>query len=153
MENVSKALIIAAGVLIAIIVLSLFLAMYSRMSSISKTQEEVLKQSQLQEFNEQYEAYNRQVMYGVDVITLSNKVDQNNIDNPREKIDLYINNEKITKPSNSGNSIQIVDNQEVFTVTYNSNVEPNFDKTVFRCASIKYDNKTGKVNKIYIVKK
>ena len=152
MENVSRALIIAAGVLIAIIVLSLFIAMYSRMSSISKTQEEVLKQTQLQEFNAQYEAYNKQVMYGVDVISLSNKIDQNNLDNPRERIELYINNEKITKTSNTGNSIQ-VDFSEGFTAMYNSNVEPNFDKIVFRCTNIKYDNNTGKVNKIYIVRK
>lgn len=150
MENVSRALIIAAGVLISIIILSLFIVMYNRMSSISKTQEETLKQAQLQEFNAQYEAYNKKVMYGVDVISLSNKVIQNNLDNPKELIALYISEEPIAKieilsnnNSEEGFVAQIISKSgSAVTIT-------DFDKTVFKCTKIEYAN-TGKVNKIYL---
>ena len=48
MENAAKALLIAGGILIAIIILSMFLMMYNRMTSIQKAQEE--QQSNIPEY-------------------------------------------------------------------------------------------------------
>ena len=90
MENASKALIIAGGILIAIIILTMFIMMFNRMTSIQKTQEEKTKMEQLAAFNAEYEAYNKSQMYGADVITLKNKVNENNINNPSNQIILSL---------------------------------------------------------------
>ena len=74
MENASKALLIAGGVLIALIILTMFIVMYNNMANIQKEQEEQTRIEQIAAFNAEFEAYNKKVMYGTDVITLINKV-------------------------------------------------------------------------------
>ena len=76
MENASKALLIAGGVLIALIIITMIILMFSRLSNIQNEQEEQTKIEQLTAFNAEFEAYNKKVMYGV--ITLINKVAENN---------------------------------------------------------------------------
>ena len=78
MENASKALLIAGGVLIALIILTSFIVMYGRIANLQEEQEEQIKLEQIAEFNAKYEAYNKRIMYGADVITLMNKVQDNN---------------------------------------------------------------------------
>lgn len=124
MENAAKALLIAGGILIAIILISMFLMMYNKMTSIKKAQEEKKEMEQLTAFNAQYEAFDKKLMYGVDVRTLDNKVQENNINNPTEQI-------KLKTPEN------YVNNDSV-------------NKLRYKCTSIKYSNVTGKVNEITI---
>ena len=146
MENVSKALLIAGGVLIAIIILSMFLTMYNRVSSIAKTQEDKKAIEQVQEFNAEYEAFDKSIMYGVDVITLYNKINNhNNEHSGKDIITLYLKNKVV-------NTIDMVDHTA--TVNYESDspeVISNFDKSIFKCRKIEYNyNNQGKVNEIYI---
>lgn len=124
MENAAKALLIAGGVLIAIILISMFLLMYNRMASIQKTQEQKKEMEQLSAFNAQYEAFNKKLMYGVDVRTLENKVNENNINNPSEQIELSL-------PDNFENSDDV-------------------NNLKYKCTSMEYSTATGKVNKIVI---
>lgn len=126
MENAAKALLIAGGILIAIILISMFLLMYNRMASIQKTQEQKKEMEQLSAFNAQYEVFNKKLMYGVDVRTLQNKVNENNINNPSEQIELAL-------PDNFENSDDV-------------------NNLKYKCTSIEYSTKTGKVNKIVIEK-
>lgn len=126
MENAAKALLIAGGVLIAIILISMFLAMYNKMASIKNTQEQKKEMEQLSAFNAQYEAFDRKLMYGVDVRTLQNKVNENNINNPSEQIELAL-------PDDFENSDDV-------------------NNLKYKCTSIKYSTETGKVNKIVIEK-
>lgn len=102
MENASKALLIAGGVLIALIIITMFIMMFSRLSNITKEQEEQTKIEQLVAFNAGFEAYNKKVMYGVDVITLINKVAENNkkySNNSDYQIDVILDGAKITESS------------------------------------------------------
>lgn len=73
MENASKALIIAGGMLLAIITLSLIVYMTTATGRIGEAQDAKTALEQLTAFNMQYEAYNKQVMYGTEVITVINK--------------------------------------------------------------------------------
>lgn len=82
------------------------------------------------EFNAQYEAFNKKLMYGVDVKTLKNKVDENNNNNPSEKINLVC--------------------PEEFNNSENYDEINNLNK--YKCDEIGYSEKTGKVNKIVIKK-
>lgn len=78
MENAAKALTIAGGVLLAVIILALLVYTIGRMSSIPKQQEYAQEIEQLSKFNQQFEVYDKSLMYGVDVVSCLNKVIDNN---------------------------------------------------------------------------
>lgn len=79
MENASKALIMAGGVLLSVIVIGLLLLAYTQLREYPKEQEAVQKAEQLAKFNTEYEAYEKERLYGTDVITVLNKAINNNI--------------------------------------------------------------------------
>ena len=74
MENASKALIIAGGILIAILVLSALLLMFTNLSDYQRSNSEIVKSEQLSKFNEEFTQYYRNDLEGVDLISLANKV-------------------------------------------------------------------------------
>ncbi len=78
MENASKALLIAGGVLIAILIISVLVVTINIINSNQKTREEALATEQLVEFNQKYEAYNKKALRGTDIITLMKMAIENN---------------------------------------------------------------------------
>lgn len=78
MENASKALVIAGGILLAVLIISVMLYMYTAIGKASQREQDVLKTEELSAFNKQYESYNKSSMYGTDVITVLNKAIDNN---------------------------------------------------------------------------
>jgi len=73
MENASKALIMIAGIMITIITLSLIVYMTTSTARIGKAQDEKAAAEQIATFNMQYEAYDKQLMYGTEIMSLVNK--------------------------------------------------------------------------------
>lgn len=73
MENVSKALIIAGSVLIAVLILSLLIKSFTSVSLFQKAQLTEEEQKELTTFNEQYTKYLGQYVYGTEVISVINK--------------------------------------------------------------------------------
>lgn len=131
MENASKALLIAGGVLIALIIITMFIMMFSRLSNINKEQEEKTKIEQLNAFNMEFEAYNKKVMYGADVITLINKVAENNKNysgNPDYKITIILDGTETT------NSSSLIGEKENY---------------IYKCEKMEY-NSQGRVCKIIL---
>lgn len=74
MENSSKALLIAGGVLIAILVLSLLVLGYNSLTGYMSSDSENKKQEQLIKFNAEYQAYERSGVRGNELLTLINKI-------------------------------------------------------------------------------
>ena len=74
MENATKALLMAAGILIAIIVLSLAIVVYGNISRFYQTKQSNISQEQLAAFNSEYSAYNRDDVSGFELVSLINKV-------------------------------------------------------------------------------
>ena len=74
MENASKALLMAAGVLIVILILSVFMYFVNQVSDFKKSNSDAVKDSQLATFNEQFTQYARNDLKGVEIISLINKV-------------------------------------------------------------------------------
>ncbi len=72
MENASKALIMAGGIFLAIIILTLGVYVYTSIHGIANSQDSKKLQEQLVAFNKKYESYNKSIMYGADVITVIN---------------------------------------------------------------------------------
>lgn len=74
MENATKALLIAAGILLTIMILSIILVAYNQISDYYKSESEMVVAQQLEEFNKQFENYNRKNIRGNDIISLMNKI-------------------------------------------------------------------------------
>lgn len=78
MENASRALEIAAGVLLAVLILSLIVYFFSKIGEWPEQQDDMMSSEQLAKFNQEYEVYEKKMMYGVDVISCFNKAQSNN---------------------------------------------------------------------------
>ena len=74
MENASKALLMAGGVLIALLVVSLLVYFYSDIKDLMGINDKVEITQQIEEFNKQYDAYYRNNLYGSDILSIVNKV-------------------------------------------------------------------------------
>ncbi len=79
MENAAKALEIAAGVLLAVIIVSLIVYFFSTISEWPQQEDNMETAEQLAQFNLEYEVYEKSAMYGVDVISCLNKAASNNL--------------------------------------------------------------------------
>lgn len=74
MENAIKALLIAAGILISIMVLSLVVVVWDQISAY-QTEKHISKMvEQTTKFNNRFENYNRKNIRGTDMISLMNRV-------------------------------------------------------------------------------
>ncbi len=78
MENASKALLMAGGILIAMVTVSLFYFMFNRVGQFQSITQTNYSQEELKDFNKGFEAYNKKLMYGSDVISVINKAVDNN---------------------------------------------------------------------------
>ncbi len=119
MENASKALIMAGGILIAIIIIALLIKGYTNVSIFQKTKLSEEEQEKLVAFNEQYTKYLGKYVYGIEVSTLMNKCEDD------------------------GNVI--VELEKGSTIPPN---DVGQDTKYYKCTGIEYDNSTGKVKKI-----
>lgn len=78
MEHANKAFIMAAGMLFALMVLSLVAFVFGRLTSLPMEEDVNLEASQIAAFNNEYTAYDKKIMYGVDIISVLNKAKSNN---------------------------------------------------------------------------
>ncbi len=131
MENASKALLIAGGILLAMMVLALLVYMLNAMGDMQESQNTRLLTKQIEEFNKSYLAYDKTRMYGTDVITVVNNAKENNIkysDNPEYSMDVKIYD-------TTGNPISI-------------SYDEDFKISIFKCAEVKYNASTGRINEM-----
>lgn len=73
MENASKALLMAGGILIAIIIIGLLVRTFSTINQFQMSNLSEEEQQKLVAFNEQYTKYLNQYVYGTEVASLINK--------------------------------------------------------------------------------
>lgn len=129
MENASKALLMAGGVLIAIVTIAFLVKSLSTVQQFQMSQLSAEEQEQLTAFNEQYTKYVGQYVYGTEVITLQNKY----------------GNDRLVEVDVEGEQPDVTDNK----YNYNSATNSYSNKTrYYKCTKVEYDN-MGKVNKIY----
>ena len=74
MENASKALLMAGGILIALLVIGELLLMFNQLSEYQSSSSELVETEQLAKFNEQFTQYERDDLLGTELISLANKV-------------------------------------------------------------------------------
>lgn len=74
MENMTKALEIAASVLIGVLILSLLLFGYNQIREQKNIEQKNEKASQLSKFNINFESYAKDTVYGSEILSLANEV-------------------------------------------------------------------------------
>jgi len=136
MENASKALLIAGGIFLGIITLSILVVLMNNISNIGASHEEKKKAQELAAWNAEWEAYNKSYLYGAEVLTVSNKAKQNNLehkDNSTYHVSIIIN----LDPKIIGGAYVLPEQAEY---------ELSLRKTeAFKCVGISYSNETGRV--------
>lgn len=78
MENASKALIIAGAVLLSVMIVSLLIYTGKSFGLIAKAEQEAKLTEDKTKFNAEYEVYDKNLMYGTDVLSCLNKAQNNN---------------------------------------------------------------------------
>lgn len=91
MENITKALLIAGGILFAILVLTLLVIFYNQISAYYAEQHNAKMIEQITEFNNKFENYSGKTIRGNELISVMNKV----VDYNRTYSDME-GNERIT---------------------------------------------------------
>lgn len=83
MENASKALLMAGGLLAGILVITSLAIMWSKMSGAKASQSGNAKTEQLAEFNAAFDSYANETVMGTDILSLFNRVNSydNNLEN------------------------------------------------------------------------
>lgn len=157
MENASKALIMAASVLLGVMIISVGVALFQSFGGFSRDITTQIENNKIAEFNSQFLKYYNDTMEltAHDVVTLANlahktnieqEVNENNIAyikvrlrNTRQSLEKYTEqelNELLKEQSDKLTNI----NGEIVSRYY------------YKIAEIKYDENSGRVNEVYIDK-
>ena len=127
MENATKALLIAAGILFTVAILALAVQMKESMRNTEEIRVNREDAFKLQEWNAEWEAYNKKLLYGSEVVTVMNKAEQNNEENnynANYAVIIYVNGEVKNKSDINSDDI-------------------------FKCVKMNYHIKTGRIWEIY----
>lgn len=181
MENASKALLMAGGVLIAVLIIAILVRTFGTVGLFQKQKLTEEESRQIAEFNEQYLKYLNQYMYGTEVITIINKTTKSEypvqikitfLDDYTYTKKEYIKGKLETRTitMKSGNTLNILNTENEY-ITGESFIEKGsdvYDNTIkndttvtssgisnkaFKCTAIGYDNSTGRINSITINEK
>lgn len=163
MENASKALLMAGGILIAMLIIAVLVRSFTTVSIFQKAKLSEEEQAELVAFNEQYTKYLGQYVYGTEVITVINKslndkshtittIIQFNegYSYTRKEWNRYKQKyEQKTISIKAGKELNITnENDEVLDVINNpSKTDDSLMRRAFKCTNIGYDS-YGRVNSI-----
>lgn len=139
MENASKALMIAGGILIGIVILTVFAYMFGSGINFAKNYEDNINVTITAQFNAQFEKYMvfedyklSEALTIYDIVTVINLAkEQNRIANYQVIKDVQVDN------------ISFIDKTEEELIQLIKT-----DKKKYTCKAIEYDEYTGKVNLI-----
>ncbi len=141
MENASNALIMAAGVLIGILILSLAVFLFSDFGATTREINSKMEEKQLSEYNAQYTVYvGREDVTIYDIITIVNLAKENN--NYYKDFSNYEKNYKVTVELNN---TEITADEETLIGTYGTIIfkgkEPEYYLTTGRIKTVEFSTK------------
>lgn len=129
MENASKALLMAGGVLIALLVIGALVLMFNQLSYYQKSENTSEKTQQLTEFNKEYLKYTYDDIKGYELISVVNKVIDYNIkENVGNSVDYT---KKITVDINMKNFKSKYGVRNVTSLFTKDTYTINSDNTIF----------------------
>lgn len=161
MENASKALLMAAGILISILIISLAVYLFITFGALSSDIHKKNQETQLTQFNEQFTSY-ANISQGVniyDIITMANLAKENNANYELTSADAGENSYYIRVDFlniyNFENKDQSEYNEQIKQHSSYSNYNASLDKLQQKTYNCKVDisSKTGRVYKVTITEK
>lgn len=159
MENASKALIMAAGILIGVLILSLALYLYITFSeSVNNTRATITTQ-QLSQFNSEYTVFTgRKNITIYEIISIANKAHENNErykdysnfeENYEIKVHLLQPVYSNLQQKNSDETLELLNEFTEIDENKVTSSEGTFFKNTFTCTGITYhEETTGRVSSI-----
>ncbi len=145
MENASKALLIAGGILIGMLILSLFVYELYYAGSVGNAYQAEISETQILEFNAQFEKYQNTNMTAQEVVTIYNYIEEYwNPNNISDQIELTR-----TTPINyiiSNGTANFLNNYSGYYNSDGDYIAYTYSLTITEYAS------TGRVSKITIVR-
>ena len=135
MENATRALVMAGGMLIAIIILGALLLAFDNLSSYQDQMDSNEKSSQIAEFNNQFEAFNKNNLSLMELKSAWNKIMSNNAKNPEYTI------------SENIQSIYVDINGD-----FKNFPEEDKQNKKFKCTKIEYKNAEGRISNMIFEK-
>ena len=115
MENASKALIMAGGVLIALMIVSLLVVFRGNINSLMASKETAVATEQTAQFNSQFDVYNRNNVAGSELLTLINKINDYNFryenDDGYQRINISV---KFTNGIDAYGGVNLINTKTVY---------------------------------------
>ncbi len=113
MENATKALEMAASVLIGMLIIGALVFLYTKINQTKQTEQDALSTKQASDFNKKFEGYNKNGLYGSEILSLANLIEDYNKKEANEV--------KGYQPVELSVTIKGISGAQVFTTTtYNS---------------------------------
>lgn len=147
MENASKALLMAGGIIIAVLTIALVVMVFNSSSEYYKAQDNVEAVEQIAAFNQEYESYNKKLLRGTDVISVCNKAISNNkkySDIPENQI-----NVRFKLVEDLMNKTFVKDREyskdDLSTLKKKTEDFSDFKRRVFNCTNVTYRKDDGRI--------
>ena len=132
MENATKALLISAGVLLGIIIISLAVYVFANSAAFGESYESSQEEIRIANYNNKFEIYNTEEIRIYDIISVLN-LSKEYKEKSGDTINVYMGTTLLTQ-----------------SIDINEQIQINKDE-IYRCSRITY-NDEGKVNSITFVK-
>lgn len=137
MENASKALTMAAGILVGVLILALMVTLFASSNEVSTEYEQTKKSETIQQFNTNFTKYLGQDLTIHQVITMQNFASKSN------------NKVCNVEVSNMGRTIE--DDIREVNQKYDDYTGQNVKlEIIYRITSIEYNKETGYISKVLI---
>ena len=119
MENASRALVIAGGVLLSLIIIGVVMFAYRGITSLQKEKDISLSNEQVSKINEQIEKYTKKsVIYGSEVLSICNAIEDYSRKYP-ESEGYQMITAKIKIKANGANNVELFFKDEYNDEEYN----------------------------------
>ncbi len=164
MENASKALLIAGGVLMALLIIGTLVYSYRSVGEYFAESENIKLTEQLSAFNNQYESYHRNLLRGTEVISVINKaIDNNNRYSDEPNYNVQIEFEMVEKlvykkdgTTSTGVNFEVGKRYNLTSFTQikqNTDAFTDFKRRIFDCKYVGYNSDTGRVNYMLFIER
>lgn len=147
MENATKALLMAGGILIAILIISSFVLFFGDLNEYEQSKSDAVVQEQVVKFNNAYTSYDRNNITLNEIKSLYNKIASNNkraSDGDKDYFKINSNIKDLCQqPTNTDEKVDI-------TVTNFKELDERLKnkKYNFNCEKIEFENEGGRVSKL-----
>lgn len=153
MENISKSVIMIGSVLISLIIVGVLIFSFYKISNFEKSKLDDEKVLQAIELNKKIESYNREDLYGSDIISIVNLASDYNLKNEDENIEVEVT---IVKESENAKKIKkglynLNEILSIIKITENKEELKEFKLKKFDCIKTEYS--FNKICKMQFIEK